>query len=227
MNVLVADSKSLFRQSLAQLLAGELDISVAGEAGTVQEAIEKASALKPDIVLMDIFFPDGSGLEAIPVIRSLGPETKILIFTSAKEDDFLFTAIRLGADGYLPNDTPPQQLATALQALNRGEVIIPRGLFARILTEFSRISNLLLEREKLVPFSLTSRELQIMDQLALNATNREIAERLGIAEQTVRAHIYNILKKLGARDRHEAGRRARRMGRGAAVSNNSPPSPDF
>jgi DNA-binding NarL/FixJ family response regulator len=100
-------------------------------------------------------------------------------------------------------------------------------LFARILGEFSRISNLLMEREKLVPFPLTARELQIMDQLALNATNREIAERLGISEQTVRAHIYNILKKLGARDRHEAGRRARRMGRGAAPSNPSHNSPDF
>ncbi len=210
--VLLVDDHVLFRQGVASLLAAQSDFSVVGEAGSVREAIEAARDLQPDLVLMDFALPDGTGADAAQVILADRPDTQIVFLTVYEEDDRLFAAIRSGARGYLLKNVPVSQVVASLRALERGEAAISRSLTRRLMDLVSRLR---MPRELdwvEPPGELTARELEILQELATGASNREIAAHLFISENTVKNHVRSILSKLGLRNRREAARYARRHG---------------
>jgi DNA-binding NarL/FixJ family response regulator len=211
MRILVVDDHVLFREGLISMLENQPDINVIGEAGSVGEAVEKALELKPELILMDLLLPDGSGLDAMKMILSPLPETKVLILTFYESDEMLIAAIRSGAKGYMLKSTPITKLIASLRAVERGEAALSRAMTGRILEEFSRMEVVPDQSQNGIK-GLTSRELQVLEQLGSGATNREIANRLYIAENTVKIHVHNIYDKLNLKNRHEAVRFARRLG---------------
>lgn len=220
MRILLVDDHVLFREGLASLLDGQPDFSLIGEAGSVREAIVRARDLQPDLVLMDFSMPDGTGLDATRAILAERPETQIVFLTVHEEDERLFAAIRSGAKGYLLKNVPVAKLLNFLRGLKRGEAAISSIMTSRILAEFSHTSpGHQPERGALA--QLTSRELEVLRELTTGATNREIAQRLVITENTVKNHVGNILSKLNLPNRHAAARFADQHGLGTSTSNHA------
>ncbi len=211
MRILLVDDHILFREGLVSLLNSQPDLEVVGEAGSVHEAISLARELQPDLVLMDFGMPDGTGLDATQVILADRPETKIVFLTVHEEDDRLFAAIRSGAKGYLLKNVPVTKLLAFLRGIERGEAAITPVLASRILEEFSRLSTPR-GRERVETGELTTRELEVLRELASGASNREIADNLVIAENTVKNHMRSILSKLNLKNRREAAHFARHQG---------------
>jgi len=209
MNLLIVDDHILFREGLVSVLSSSPKLLVVGEAGSYHEAIEKAIRLKPDVVLMDISLPDGSGLEAMRAILSHRPETKVVILTVHETDDLLLEAIRNGAVGYLLKNIPASKLITTLSALEQGETALSRTMITRVVRAFQRQSEIGYPDKKGLNL-LTARELEILKFLSSEVSNQEIANRLYISENTVKVHIHNILKKLEFRNRKELVQFARR-----------------
>jgi two-component system response regulator NreC len=210
-SLLIVDDHILFREGLAAMLDGLPDFCVVGQAGSVRSAIEKAMALKPDIILMDVQFSDGSGTDAIkPILASL-PRSKIVMLTMYESDELLFSALHHGARGYLLKSVPFSILITSIRALVRGEAALSRSQIGRLLEEFSRL-RINGRSSEPVPSALTVREQEVIKELELGATNREIAERLFITENTVKRHIHSILKKLELRSRRDIVKYARKQG---------------
>lgn len=211
MRVLIVDDHILFREGLVGLLRAQPDIEVVGECGSVHDAIAHTLALKPDIVLMDFSLPDGNGLEATHAILSDLPETKIIFLTVHDDDERMISAIRSGARGYLLKNLSVTKLLASLRALERGEAAISRTMMARVLEEFAHSTPPpAIEASPLV--GLTSREIEVLQELADSITNQEIATRLYISENTVKNHIHNILEKLKLSNRREAIEFARKNG---------------
>lgn len=207
MRVLLVDDHILFREGLVGLLDSQPDIDIVGEAGSVGEAIEMTCDLQPDLVLMDFSLPDGTGLDATQAILSKRPETKIVFLTVHEEDDRLFAAIRSGAKGYLLKNVHVAKLLAFLRGIERGEAAISPAMTSRVLNEFARLEP---KRELSSSDELTTRELEVLGELVKGASNREIADHLVIAENTVKNHIRNILSKLDLKNRREAAEFARR-----------------
>jgi DNA-binding NarL/FixJ family response regulator len=211
LRALLVDDHALFREGLVSLLAGQPDFTVIGEAGSVQEAILMARDLRPDLVLMDFTLPDGTGLDATRAILTERPGTLIVFLTVHEEDDRLFAAIRSGAKGYLLKNVPVTRLLSFLRGLEQGEAAITPKMTTRILDEFSRME------PTRGPVSddlsaLTERELDVLREISTGASNREIAQRLCISENTVKNHVSNILAKLNLQNRREAARFAQQRG---------------
>ncbi|HJW90165.1 MAG TPA: response regulator transcription factor [Anaerolineales bacterium] len=203
MRILVVDDHVLFRDGLTGLLKAQPDFNVVGEAGTIREAVEKTRELQPDVVLMDFGLPDGTGLEATQAILEENPDCKIVFLTVYEDDDTLFAAIRSGAVGYLLKNVPINGLLASLRSLKSGQVALTREMTTRLVREFSRTSLPPVGGDDLLA-PLTRREVEIMQELATGASNREIAQRLFIAENTVKHHVHNILSKLGLKNRQAA-----------------------
>lgn len=214
MKLLIVDDQILFRQNLVSALGHQPDMIVLGEACTVREALEMVSKLKPEVVLMNIHLPDGTGLDAARMLLAKRPEIKIVFLSAQDDDDQFFTAIRMGAKGFLLKTVPIPKLVMALRGLDRGEAAISREMAARLMSEMSR--NRGDSSSAGEPFGmLTSREMQVLREMACNGTNREIADRLFISENTVRNHVHNILEKLGLKGRREVVNLARQHGIGS------------
>jgi DNA-binding NarL/FixJ family response regulator len=160
---------------------------------------------------MDFGLPDGTGLDATQAILADLPDVKIVFLTVHEEDDRLFAAIRSGARGYLLKNVPVTKLLTFLHGLERGEAAISSTMASRILAEFARTEPAR-RRERVETGELTIRELQVLQELSSGASNSEIAERLVIAENTVKNHVRNILTKLNLRNRREAANFVRNHG---------------
>ena len=214
MKLLIVDDQILFRQNLVSALGHQPDMIVLGEACTTREALEMVGKLKPEVVLMNIHLPDGTGLDAARVLLAKRPEIKIVFLSAQDDDDQFFTAIRMGAKGYLLKSVPIPKLVMALRGLDRGEAAISREMAARLMSEMSRNGGDSSGAGE--PFGmLTSREMQVLREMASNGTNREIADRLFISENTVRNHVHNILEKLGLKGRREVVNLARQHGIGS------------
>ena len=216
--VLLVDDHVLFREGLVSLLAAQPDIKVVGQASSIREAIKLAHELKPTVVLMDLALPDGTGLEATPVILADRPETKIMFLTVHDDDERLFAAIRAGAIGYLFKDVRAAELLKRLRNVARGEAGISPAIAHRILVEFSR-TRAPHQATLAETTDLTTREIEIVRELARGSTNREIALRFVISENTVKNHVRNVLSKLHLRSRRDVADYARDHGL-------SPPSSD-
>jgi two-component system NarL family response regulator len=209
--ILLVDDHVLFREGLVSLFKTQPDFRVVGEAGNVQDAIAMAARLQPDMILMDFSLPDGTGLDATEVILRDHPQAKIIFLTMHEEDDRLFAAIRHGAIGYLLKNLPVSKLLIALRRIEEGEAPISRAMTSRILEEFQRLEQPGQNHPSALDL-LTTREIEILQELTSGSTNREIADRLYISENTVKNHIHSILEKLKLSNRREAINFAQRNG---------------
>lgn len=208
--LLLVDDHMLFREGLISLIAPQPDLQVVGQAGSVQEAINAARSLRPNVILMDFSLPDGTGLDATQAILAELPDTKIVFLTVREDDSALFAAIRAGAVGFLFKNTRSADLLKSLRAVARGEAGISPSIALRILDEFSKTSTLSLPSDGPDVGELTAREIEIVRELAQGASNRDIANRLVISENTVKNHVRNVLAKLHLRNRREVVEYAQR-----------------
>ncbi|QIM23076.1 response regulator transcription factor [Phycicoccus sp. HDW14] len=183
----------------------ELDgaAKVVGQASNGAEAVEVCARLRPDVVLMDVRMPVVGGIEAAGLLHAADPGARILMLTMSDDESDLFQAIKAGASGYLLKDLPGEEVADAIRRVHDGQAIIPPGMAATLLQEFSRLS------QDVAPGApteshLTDREVEVLRLVARGMVNREIAESLGIAENTVKNHVRSILEKLHLHSRVEA-----------------------
>ena len=202
MRVLLADDHPLFRKGLASLLSTEKGFKVVGEAQDGVEALNKAQDLKPDLVLMDIYMPGGNGLEATRRIKEALSSVKVVILTVSEEDKNLFEAIKCGAHGYLAKKIEPGELFEMLRGVSRGEAPISRSTAAKILKEFAEQASR--GREEPAEEKLSLKEREVLELITRGLTNKEIGNKLGITENTVKNHLKNILDKLHLENRVQA-----------------------
>ncbi len=193
--VLIADDHAVIRQGLIAALGAEPNIKVVGEARDGSEAINKALQLNPDVILMDMFMPHLSGLDALMSIREQIPGIKVLVLTISERDDDVFRAIRLGAQGYLLKSATIAEIVDAVRKTAAGETMLATSVAARLVAEFRQNAN--------AP-ELSDREKEILQLLGEGLTNTEIGSRLFITESTVRTYIHRLLEKLHLRNRAEA-----------------------
>ena len=213
MKVIIADDHPLFRSGLEQLFKEQTDFQIVGETGLIQELLTLVEAKDPDIVLMGLDFPDGWGLNAISEILQKKPNTNIIFLTAHTADEYAFTALQLGAKGFLLKNISKSALLTALRGLERDELAVPRTLLSRFLSEIKPFlqGNAFLS-EKSSEATLTRREIDIVIALGNGLSNKEIANTLMISVNTVKVHVHNILRKLNLKNRREAAQYARRLG---------------
>ena len=209
--LLLVDDQSLFREGLRTLLSMQPDFDVIGEAGDGQEALAQAGRLGPDVVLMDLRMPVLDGVAATRQLRAMSPAVRVIVLTTFDDDDYVFDGLRAGALGYLLKDTPSDKLFEAIRAAARGESFLQPSIAAKVVAEFSRLSDARPRPQELIE-PLSEREIEIVKLLAGGASNKEIGMTLHIAEGTVKNHVTSILGKLGARDRTQAALRARELG---------------
>ncbi len=206
--LLVTDDHAIVRKGIAALLATEPTIEVVGEARDGQEAIAEARRLAPDVILMDLVMPGVDGPEAIGAILAEQPELRILVLTSFASDEKVFPAIRAGAVGYLLKDSGPEQLVRAVHQVFRGESALDPAVARRLVQQISRPGGWRSGEDH----ALTAREVGVLQLVAQGHSNRDIAERLGISEATVRVHVSSILRKLQVSSRTQAALYALREG---------------
>jgi len=197
--VLIADDHEIVRKGIRALLATKRDIQVVEEAGDGEQAVALAGSLHPDVVLMDLVMPKMDGIQATREITASLPETRVLVLTSFAADDQVFPAIKAGALGYLLKDSGPQELIQAIHQVYRGEPSLDPSIARKVLAELSSPP-----QRPLTPDPLTARELEILKLVAQGKSNKEIAEALVIAEETVHSHVSNILNKLHLASRTQA-----------------------
>ena len=201
LRIIIVDDHEVVRLGLKALLDRHPDFSVVDEAGTAKEAIQKAEAHRPDVVVMDIRLPGGSGIEACRAITQRLPETKVIMLTSYAEDEMLFDAIAAGAAGYVLKQIGGDDLVRAVEAIGRGEALLDPALTQRV---FERVREAQRQDEQSAFRDLTDQEMRVLALLAEGKTNREIAQALYLGEGTVRNYVSSILSKLGLSNRAEA-----------------------
>jgi NarL family two-component system response regulator LiaR len=205
--LLITDDHSIVRKGIKALLATEKDMEVVGEAENGAEAVAKAAALTPDVVLMDLVMPEMDGIEATRRITAEQPGTRILVLTSFAADDKVFPAVKAGALGYLLKDSTPDQLLEAIRQVHRGEPSLEPSIARKVLQELSHPA-----QGKQTAEPLTERELDVLRLIAQGMSNREIAGKIFVAEWTVRSHVSNILGKLHLASRTQAALYALKSG---------------
>lgn len=210
--ILLVDDQALFREGLRTLLSLDGTIEIAGEATNGAEAVEAAQALRPELVLMDVRMPVMGGVEATRRVREVNPECRVLVLTTFHEDEEIFDALRAGACGYLLKDTPSEKLVEAIHAAVRGESVIEPSVAAKVVAEFNRLSSLRSVGAGAPSTQLSTRELDVLRQVARGRTNKEIASALHVTEGTVKNHLTNIFVRLGVLDRTQAALKARELG---------------
>lgn len=209
MRVMLVDDRPLVRNGIASLLRAH-GHEVVGEADDGREALDIVGQASPDVVLMDIRMPGMGGLEATRLMTAQHPEVKIVMLTVSDDENDLFEAVKSGAQGYLLKDLEASQFFEALDAIDRGEAVIPTRLAGNLLEEFRSKSQEVGEAEP--SDALSPREREVLDQVSQGLTNKEVAERLYISENTVKYHMKNILDKLHLRNRSQVIAWAARQG---------------
>jgi two-component system nitrate/nitrite response regulator NarL len=200
--ILIVDDHILFREGLASLIGSQTDFIVVGEAGSVKEACQLASSLVPDLILMDFSLPDGTGAEATRAILEELPDVDIVFITVHDSDEFLMEAVCSGAKGYLLKNLPVVKLLDSLRGLARDEAAISRQMTSHLM---KLISNQHRDRYSgnVDDLPLTAREIEVLRELAIGASNQEIAGHLCISINTVKNHVHNILQKLELDNRRQ------------------------
>jgi DNA-binding NarL/FixJ family response regulator len=210
--IVIADDQMLFREGLRTLLSTRNDLEIVGEASDGEEAIALVESLHPSVVLMDLRMPRLDGIQATARIRERFPSTAILVLTTFDDDANLFGALRAGADGYLLKDVALETLVAAIHAAARGESFLQTTVTGRVVAAFTRLMEAGGPRAEALVVPLSRREREILSLLGDGASNKEIADRLNLAEGTVKNHVTNILTKLDVRDRTQAAIRGRQLG---------------
>jgi DNA-binding NarL/FixJ family response regulator len=209
--VLLVDDQSLLRMGFRMILEAEPDIEVVGEAADGESGVSMASALHPDVVLMDVRMPRMDGIQATAAIvaadqASAGPPSKVLILTTFDLDEYVFAGLKAGASGFLLKDAPPGELLTAIRTVASGEAVLAPTATRRLIDQFVPLMPDPVRRQDrdLLLSKLTDREQDVFAQLAAGRSNREIADELHLSEGTVKVHVGRILAKLDLRDRVQA-----------------------
>ncbi len=201
--VAIADDQALVRGGFRMILDNQEDIEVVGEASNGLEAVELVGRQPPDVVLMDVRMPEVDGIEATRRIAASGSPARIIILTTYDLDEYVFSALRAGASGFLLKDVRPQELVEAIRVVARGDALLAPTVTRRLLERFGRV----LSEEPASPRDLdelTEREREVLRLVALALSNAEIASRLVLTEATVKTHVSAVLRKLGLRDRVQA-----------------------
>jgi two-component system response regulator DevR len=198
--VMLVDDHEVVREGLRTLLGRSKEMLIVGEAGTMADAIETAARAKPDVIVMDVRLPDGSGVEACRTIREARPETRVVMLTSYADDEALFASIVAGAAGYLLKQTRGQAVIDAITLVAQGRSLLDPSVTGKVLERVRR------GRDDQDPAlaSLTDQERKVLEQLAEGKTNREIGTVLFLSEKTVKNYVSRILDKLGLARRAEA-----------------------
>lgn len=197
--VFVLDDHEVVRRGVTDLITAQPDIIVVGEAGTAAEARARIPATRPDVAILDARLPDGSGIDVCRDIRSALPETRCLILTSYDDNDAIFAAVMAGASGYLLKEVRGSAIVEAIRQVAAGNSLLDPSVTERLLTRLREGDPRDPELE-----SLTAREHEVLNLIADGMTNRQIGERLFLAEKTVKNYVSGILAKLGMRSRTQA-----------------------
>ena len=201
LRLLIVDDHEVVRQGLVAVLSRHEEFQVVGEAGTVAESIAAARRFEPDLVVMDVRLPDGSGIEACRAIRAELPATRVVMLTSYPDEEAVLSAILAGASGYLLKQIRGRDLVTALEAIGRGESLLDPAVTERVLDRVRRIAN---GEEKDELSDLTSQERKILRLVAEGKTNKEIAAEVFLSDKTVKNYVSSILSKLNLQRRAQA-----------------------
>jgi len=207
--VLIVDDHAVVREGLRTFLELQDGIQVVGEAADGAQAVERAVALKPDVVLMDLVMPGLDGVGAMRALRERAPASRVIVLTSFLDDERLMPALQSGAAGYLLKDVEPPELARAVRGACAGEAIIDPFVAARLL---HRLGEDPPAADPGTAEQLTRREREVLELIAAGRSNKRIALELGIAEKTVKTHVGHLLAKLGVADRTQAALLAVRRG---------------
>ena len=199
--VLLADDQALVRAGFRLILEAEPDLEVVGEAGDGEEAVRLATALRPDVVLMDVRMPVLDGIGATARVLGQVPETRVVVLTTFDLDEYVFEAVRIGASGFLVKDTEPAELLRGIRAVAAGDALLSPGVTRRLIGEFATRS-----RGTAAPAAdrltlLTEREREIVALVGEGLSNEEIAQRLVVSPATAKTHVSRAMVKLHARDR--------------------------
>jgi NarL family two-component system response regulator LiaR len=205
--VLIADDHPVVREGLRGLLEIQPNLELVGEAIEGVEAVEKASSLRPDVILLDMVMPRKDGVQAIAEIKQENPEARILVLTSFSEGEKALPAIKAGALGYLLKDSAPHELLQAISNVYQGQVSLHPAIARLLVEELSQPSDLPPAEEP-----LTEREVEVLQLIAQGLSNQEIADILVVGERTVSTHVSNILDKLHLANRTQAALYALRKG---------------
>jgi DNA-binding NarL/FixJ family response regulator len=192
--IMIAEDQRIVREGLRALLEDESEVEIVGEAADGRQACDLFARLRPDVTLMDLQMPVMDGPAATACIREQAPDAKILVLTTYATDEFIFKAIRAGAQGYALKDASTDELLAAIHAVHQGQTWLAPAVAARLVAGVSTGA----------PDTLTPRELEVLTLMGQGASNNEIALELGIAPRTTKVHVQNILGKLGATNRTEA-----------------------
>ena len=215
--VFLLDDHEIVRRGVRELLEVESDFEVVGEAGTAEEALARIPSAHPDVAIVDMRLPDGNGVEVCREVRSRNPEVQCVVLTSFADDEALFDSIMAGAAGYLLKQIKGPDLVDAIRRVAAGQSLLDPSVTARVLERIRKGPEV---DERLA--RLTDQERRILDLIAEGLTNRQIGERMFLAEKTVKNYVSNLLSKLGMERRTEAAVFAARLQRPA----DAPPPPE-
>jgi two-component system response regulator DevR len=196
--VFLVDDHEIVRRGIADLINTETDLEVVGESPNVAQALGRIAATQPDIAVLDVRLPDGSGVDLCRTIRSAHPGVQCIMLTAYDDDEASYSAVLAGAAGYVLKDIRGQNLIEGIRRVARGESLMPKGLGARVVAALSAPSTAADGPE------LTLRERQVLELIAEGLTNRQIGERLDLAEKTVKNYVSGLLAKLGMERRTQA-----------------------
>jgi DNA-binding NarL/FixJ family response regulator len=202
--VLIADDQALVRVGLRKIVENDPETTVVGEAADGEDAVAAATALRPDVVLMDIRMPVLDGIEATRRIVRVQPATRVLILTTFGLDSYVYDSLRAGASGFMLKDAPPEEITAALRIVASGDALLAPAVTRAVIEEFARQPPTVAPTPTPAVAELTPREQEVLDLLARGLSNSEICERLVISEATTKTHVARILQKLDLRGRVQA-----------------------
>ena len=196
--VFLVDDHEVVRRGIADMINAEPDLEVVGEASTARQAVARVAATVPDVAVLDVRLPDGSGIDVCRTIRSANPEVQCLMLTAYDDDEASYSAVLAGAAGYVLKDIRGQHLVESIRRVARGESLVQKAVTRKVVTELTGTA------ADSPASNLTTRERQVLELIAEGLTNRQIGDQLDLAEKTVKNYVSGLLAKLGMARRTQA-----------------------